>query len=614
VSPSLAPDHLALVADTLERSEEIVAVLRRDGADRLLVAGLNGAFSRMLALAPEQAAGAAFPDVLGGPMNEVARCAIADAARNRASLRTTLACRRRDGEALSLGIHLMPAAGDRYLLVGRDITQQEQDRKRQDSANALLARVFMQLDAAVAVLDADGRVLMANRALERLLGQPSGGLAARLAPDFAAADQRDTIAAALARQARDRRPFSTTSTLVRADGHSFRARVTSEGIEHPDLKFPRVVTFVALIDPAPAERTNINVAGKIRRIALDPIRQALGDRWDTVAARALATAEHVVGKHIGRRDSFSRADDGAFLVCFDGVSEDEATLRAAMIEREVRQRLLGVEETRAITQGGVIAAQLPETRMNKARANRLIAEHLDAQRGEIEERARRMLRTALADANCRLDEARQRGGAVLAHDAVVDDATEQRFVAAYAALTSEESADFDLDLLRLRLATTAAADPDLSGPKLPVLVDVSYDLLKSRRRTDQYVAYCRTLSEPLRERLVLMLADLPRGLSEVRVLDRVQHLRPFCREIGFAPREVEALPFSDSRASKITVAIAYHAIAPVAGAAEEPLAGFIQSVRARAGRLLVRDVPSDAAARTLWESGVDLITLRRKAR
>ncbi len=43
---------------------------------------------------------------------------------------------------------------------------------------------------------------------------------------------------------------------------------------------------------------------------------------------------------------------------------------------------------------------------------------------------------------------------------------------------------------------------------------------------------------------------------------------------------------------------------------EEALFQFMPQLRARGGRLLVRDVPSAGMAHDLWEMGVDLIALR----
>ena len=66
-----------------------------------------------------------------------------------------------------------------------------------------------------------------------------------------------------------------------------------------------------------------------------------GRRWQQ---RAMATAELVIKRHCGPQDSFSRADDTSFLMCFGALSEEEFSFRAAMIGREIRNRLIGQGE------------------------------------------------------------------------------------------------------------------------------------------------------------------------------------------------------------------------------------------------------------------------------
>ena len=63
-----------------------------------------------------------------------------------------------------------------------------------------------------------------------------------------------------------------------------------------------------------------------------------------MAQRAMAAAESVIKRHCGPQDSFSRADDTSFLMCFGALSEEESSFRAAMIGREIRNRLIGQGE------------------------------------------------------------------------------------------------------------------------------------------------------------------------------------------------------------------------------------------------------------------------------
>ena len=70
--------------------------------------------------------------------------------------------------------------------------------------------------------------------------------------------------------------------------------------------------------------STVHVAGKIRLVGLDEVKEALGARWAAVAARAMASAEHVIRRHCGPRDTWSRTADGGFLICFADATEEEA--------------------------------------------------------------------------------------------------------------------------------------------------------------------------------------------------------------------------------------------------------------------------------------------------
>ena len=110
-----------------------------------------------------------------------------------------------------------------------------------------------------------------------------------------------------------------------------------------DKKQFRIVTLRPN-DEAGTTEMRTESAGRINLIGLDEVRAALGDRWRAVAVRAMESAEVVLKRRCGPQDSYSRADDTSFVVCFGGLSEREASFRASMIGREIRDRLIGQGE------------------------------------------------------------------------------------------------------------------------------------------------------------------------------------------------------------------------------------------------------------------------------
>jgi len=90
---------------------------------------------------------------------------------------------------------------------------------------------------------------------------------------------------------------------------------------------------------------------------------SLGSRWQAVAERAMATAEHVIKSRCGRGDTYARTPEGDFLICFGpGTNEDEAAFRIASIAQEIRIRLIGDGQDSGTADGSAIttAIELPD--------------------------------------------------------------------------------------------------------------------------------------------------------------------------------------------------------------------------------------------------------------
>ena len=100
----------------------------------------------------------------------------------------------------------------------------------------------------------------------------------------------------------------------------------------------------------------VHIAGKIRLVGLQEVKASLGSRRAAAAERVMASAEHVIRRYCGPRDTYSRTQDGEFLVCFGEATEDEAAFRAATISREIRKRLIGEGETGPAAQVSAMTA------------------------------------------------------------------------------------------------------------------------------------------------------------------------------------------------------------------------------------------------------------------
>jgi hypothetical protein len=103
-----------------------------------------------------------------------------------------------------------------------------------------------------------------------------------------------------------------------------------------------------------------------------------------------------------------------------------------------------------------------------------------------------------------------------------------------------ECQDFDFDRLVLGVAAEQAIAEIADGGSVLVLLNVDFEVFFDRQRTERYVAACQALDTRRRERLVLVLSDMPKGFPKSRVPECVMRVRPFCHGIDFQSDSTEA--------------------------------------------------------------------------
>jgi PAS domain S-box-containing protein len=500
-----------MLYDTLDHSDDFVLVLEQSGDDATdwIIASANDAFCRTTGLTHGELVGRPFRTLIAHDAdpawNAIVRAALAEG-----SFHSELQCTRSDGAKFWFGLHLMRARESeppRFVVLGRDITTSLQAKQQQAAIQGLLAKVFLCVKAPVAIVSENGLISMTNPALDEMLGYAPGNLVGKLAVDCNAPGARPAMIAARQRQVEDGKDYSIRTRLLRADGGEVPAEISSITVQREDLRRFRIITVLPQLEGPP---TVIHVAGKIKLVGLDEVKQALGSRWAGVAARAMASAEHVIRRHCGSRDTWSRTADAGFLICYADATEDEASFRAATLAREIRARLIGDGETEAAATVSAIAAAVEVPHVPDRTDDMLAAainERLHSRLAQIEEQARKTLAEAVQIATCRLEPVyNRRTQEVAAHFAGLPSELENRLLAAYSALPTNERQDFDFDRLVLGVAAEQALSEIARGGSHLTLVNVDFDVFLVRRRTERFVTACQALDGRVRERLVLVLS------------------------------------------------------------------------------------------------------------
>jgi PAS domain S-box-containing protein len=610
-----AQEQAWLTFQAMDGSDDIVLLLESDLADApndAVVIGVNGAFRRASGFADGHVLGR--PAAALFPIGEDAETLLA-AIRTRSPLRTELRCARADGGTFMLGLHLMPAqerAPGRlcFALLARDVTEALAARKTQNSIQLLLAKVFISVDEAVAIVDGAGRIVMTNPHVDRLLGYAPNGLVGRDSIEVVAPDARASAAAMRKQQLEQGGDKTFHVPLLRADGSLLDARITSVLVGSDDLKQFRILTLRADADAATEMRTE--AAGRIRLIGIDQVRAALGDRWPALASRAMATAEAVIRRRCGPQDSYERVDDTSFLVCFGMLDEPEASFRAAVIGREIRERLIGQGNDDETAQVRAVAAavRFPDRLAPGPVLRAALLEGLNHQMERIEQEARQTLQEAMAGVPCVLERISGRNPEETVANLVrLPAELERKVVCALSILSRKETDAFDLDGLLLGLAAQQAVNAIARGESTRLLVNIRYDVFGTRAATERYATLCMQIDPRVARRLVLLLTSLPNGLPRPRLAECINRLRPHCAAVGFQADDlagVAALDLSHSTNPLVALPATALAAVPV-----DRLKEIFSGLHARRAKVLVRRIGSDEDAAQILLLGADMISMER---
>ena len=611
-----------LLYQALDGSDNIVLVLEQSGddAERLVVTATNDAFCRAAGFTQAEMIGRPLVSLAASDANPATWTAIGQAACERRPFRSELLCTHRSGTPFWLGLHLMPVGTGTppcFVLLGRDITEILRDRQQHAAVRGLLAKVFVAVQAAVAIVDDNSVILMANPALDKLLGCPVGGLVGKTGLEFTALESRDVARGARQRQLENEQDYTIDIAMVRVDESQVRVKLTSIMVEGEGVRRYRILTLSPFMVAEAPPPVSVHVAGKIKLIGLDEVKTVLGPRWEALASRVMASAEHVIRSRCGPQDTWSRTPDGGFLICFGDATEDEAAFRGATIAREVRTRLIGEGVSASIAQVSAVTAavEVPDQPGRSSDGLALaIGERLNARLAEIETRARQTLRQALQGVTCELAAVRsrhQRG--VVCHFGSLPRVLERGIQCALTALPVRESQAFDFDRLVLGAAAEQIVGQLAAGTTLPIMAIVDFEVFLDRSATERYVAACQQLDQRLRPWLILVLAHLPLGVPQSRVQECVTRLRPFCSSVAFQAEALElpAIEFSSLGASVVVVQegdLNGWAAGDVA-----KLGKLVGVVRANRARVLVRQVSSWVNAKRLLKLGVDLVAMAQDA-
>jgi diguanylate cyclase (GGDEF)-like protein/PAS domain S-box-containing protein len=495
------------------------------------------------------------------------------------------------------------------------------DPKAQEYAltQQLLASVFMAVGAAVAIIATDGRFIAVNPAFAALVKRSGRSLEGRRVWDLVTGAETRLAASWSAGSEPKNSAFELDSELIRGDGSTAPVHITLTAIDQPQLRRFLIVAMREAagasgdhLKASDAKRPVVVVGGKIQLIGLNDVKAALGDSWPAHAERAMMLAESILRKRLAPQDHFSRTADHGFVISFAHGTETEAPARAAIIAREIRNRLIGDADDPA---GSAVTAvtrsfTLEPDELEGGRPNlSALEQRLDAGRAEAEQRARAELSIAMATATLEPEQLFDpKGQAVPIVIAALPNDLEEQIDIALATLPSSDSVDADVDVLLLTLVAETALVDIGGGRNIVYLLPVDFSVFSARKRQERYLEICRKLPDAVRQRVMLLLSGVSRSVGQGRLFHVFRLLKPFAKGVGIDLESIEIFP-TDLTQYRIPLAsISAEKLLEAARSSVPRLNRLIRQIQLNNARLVARRVHGESERSAIVRLGADLVS------
>ena len=517
-------------------------------------------------------------------------------------------------------------------------------RRSRGDAELLLSNVLSVVEVGVAIVGANGKLLVANPTLGDMTGWSVGELVGRSVSDMFAEGSLDWSRIADEDAKRHGADYQEDDVrMVRKTGETFAVRLRSAEVNLAQDQIINVVAFYRNHANRPvgaaSQSSGASFQDEVRRIlgnsagevstghlqivGLDAVRSRLGDRWEKLAERVHDLAERTIRARLGPEDTFTRTKDGAFLLCFGRLSEEEAWLKASSIGDEIRQKLLGTlgseepmtaelsdEHVERLADVSVDAHRLRVSSAETAEPvdlADLIVGKLKSAAQKIREKAQLILLEMQETSQIYMREALKKSG----HTApflVQDFDTKTLLQVDHLRHASDDPEAFFADMDFFALGKTAEyLHRSISAHSPRVVVGVHVTTLANGLTLEKYLGICEALALPIRRSIVFNLKGLtlPAAPSWVQaILDRLTPYSSFRmidlsngvgRSLELAGTDVPIFSIDYERAHKGGVA------------RRSSIQKLAERIHQRKAYLLADRVPKRLDPAAMYRLGVDLV-------
>ncbi len=437
-------------------------------------------------------------------------------------------------------------------------------------------------------------------------------------------------------------------TLQRKDGGTIEVPMQSVLVELDGDRLCRVLSFggstisKSNVDAASpgnqiANELQIRVsndgaplaASRLQIIGLQALKAELGDRWELVDEQISSLAGSTIAKHLDAGDSFTRNQDGDFIICFDGLSEQQARSKAQTISQDIRERILrycdegeladyeldpailaGLANVRTETYAVQVSA---EENAGSLDISAVISSKIDEAVARARAKAKTMLAEIQNSSRNQLREAHQRrgkGSSLMIHD--FDPDTRQWIAQLKNATNDAAETAYELDCLSL--GSAAQYIYNLGAAKVPLIaVDIHFSTLADKALFSKFESVCQSYDEQATQSLVLKITGLPQNIRSRELALAAKALGPYSRLQMIQLKSLDLANLDLHEAAIRLVAIDYADVLDSYVRDKAKCKKFVKMIQKGGARLIVDRISTQECGFLFSDLGVDFISYERLA-
>lgn len=279
------------------------------------------------------------------------------------------------------------------------------------------------------------------------------------------------------------------------------------------------------------------VAGSIRLLGMDEIKERLGERWSAVADIAYRIAEQTIQRHISPEDAYQRHGREAFVLCFASPDKANAEAKTCKIAEEIAM-LLAQQTPQIHMEVDHTVAEMEWADIDNGKTDSIaeqIARELRQVREKAEASAREWRNELMRSAGIRFAPIWHPSRRIVAsYRAMLNEQTGTHALKRLSSVTSPKELQrtlHDLDCLVVG-QTIKALDKLLNaGGMAQMLLPVNFNSLSNRTAREKYLNLCRDIPENYRRLLMFELHGAPNGTRGSRLIDIALALKPYAQGV-----------------------------------------------------------------------------------